>query len=237
MERLTVKTDLPQRRPSKNTSLSPSSAWSAVSKPFQSKPKLSSGVMSSWIDKQNEDAFAQNKRIFYVPGLSSTAKSTEATYTRMPTTNKWEFKGIPVVTVDTHMPPTGSELDLRTEMDFWETVVPDKSPQPKEGETPVVAEDSEVLFDANDEHKDVDDECADDAPTCLDELQIVSPRPLSPVQADDRAEPRCGQFESRMLFQPQLTPNPHISRTQSGRILISKAWSCCGIRPAKASEF
>jgi hypothetical protein len=131
MEGLTISTDLPQRRPSKTSTLTPSSAGSAVARPFQSRPKLSAGVMSCWVDKQNEVALAQNRKIFYAPGLTSMAKMQGVAYTELPSSDKWEFKEIPVLTVNTRMPFTGSELDLRTEMDFWDTVVPDKSPSRK----------------------------------------------------------------------------------------------------------
>ena len=233
MEGLTITTDLPPRRPSKTTSLTPASAWSAVSKPFQSKPKLSAGVMSSWVDKQNEEAFAQHKRIFYVPGLTSMAKTSEASYTQLPSSGKWSFKGIPVLTVNTDMPSTRSELDLRTELDFWETVVPDKSQRPKEAETPAISEQPEVLFDANDEPKE--EQGSDDGLTHTDELRTVSPRSLSPTEVDRSAEMGSTEAERQMVFQPQVTPNPHLPRTQSGRVLLSKAWTCCGLRSGRAS--
>ena len=235
MEGLTIRTDLP-RRPSKTTSLTPSSAWSAVSKAFPSKPKLFAGVMSSWVEKQNEEAFAQHKRIFYVPGLTSIAKSSEAVYTQLPSRGEWEFKGIPVLTVNTDMPPSGSELDLRTEMDFWETVVPDKSQRPKEAETPAIPEQPDVLFDANDEPKEDEEEGSDYGLTHINELHTVSPRPLSPFGAQKAAEMNQGMPQRQMVFQPQTTLNPHLLRTQSGRVLLSRAWTCCGLRSMKASE-
>jgi hypothetical protein len=235
MEGLTIRTDLP-RRPTKTSALTPSSAWSAVSKPFQSKPKLSAGVMSSWVEKQNEEAFAQHKRIFYVPGLTSMAKSSEAVYTQLPSSGKWKFKGIPVLTVDTVMPLTASELDLRTEMDFWETVVPDKSQRPKEAETPAVPERPDVIFDANDEPKEENEEGSDDGLTHTNELDTVSPRPLSPVMAPIASPTNHGVTGRQMVFQPQTTLNPRLSRTQSGRILLARAWTCCGLRPIRASE-
>ena len=234
MKGLTIATDLPQRRPSKTSALTPSSAWSVVSRPFHSRPKLSAGVMSSWVDKQNEAAVAQNRKIFYVPGLTSMAKTQGVAYTKLSSNGKWEFTEIPVLTVNTRMPVTGSELDLRIEMDFWDTVVPDKSPRPKEAETPAVAEQPEVLFDANDDVKDEED--SDDGLTHTNKLQAISPRPLSPAGADHIAGNTRSTVEDRMVFQPQLTTNPHLSRTQSGRVLLSRAWSCCGIRCQKASE-
>lgn len=233
MEGLTIRTDLPPRRLSKTTSLTPASAWSAVSKPFQSKPKLSTGVMSSWADKQNEAPFAQNKRIFYVPGLTSMAKTTEASYTQLPSSGKWSFKGIPVLTVNTDMPSTRSELDLRTELDFWETVVPDKSKRPKEAETPATLEQPEVLFDADDEPNG--EQGSDDGLAHTDELQTISPRCLSPSEIEKSAGIESSETERQMVFQPQVTPNPHLPRTQSGRVLLSKAWTCCGLRSGRAS--
>jgi hypothetical protein len=235
MEGLTIRTDLPQR-PSKTTSLTPSSAWSAMSKPFQNKPKLFVGVMSSWVEKQNEEALAQHKRIFYVPGSTSIAKSSEAVYTQLSSRGKWEFKGIPVLTVKTDMPPTGSELDLRTEMDFWETVVPDKSQGPKGAETPVVPEQPDVLFDANDEPKEDEEEGSESGFTHTNELHTVSIRPLSPIRAEEAAEMNHSMPQRQMVFQPQTTLNPHLSRTDSGRVLLSRAWTCCGLRSMKASQ-
>jgi hypothetical protein len=234
MEGLTVATDLPQRRPSKTSALTPSSAWSAVSRPFQSRPKLSTGVMSRWVDKENEAALAQNRKIFYVPGLTSMAKTQGLAYTKLSSSDKWEFKGIPILTVNTRMPFTGSELDLRTEIDFWDTVVPDKSPRPEVAETPAVAEQREVLFDANYDVKDEED--SDDGLTHTNELQAISPRPLSPAGADHNAGNTGSTVEDRMVFQPQLITNPHLSRTQPGRVLLSRACSCCGIGCQKASE-
>lgn len=241
MEGLTVTTDMPRRRPSKNTSLTPSSAWSAVSKPFQSKPKLSAGVMSSWVEKQNEEAFAQHKRIFYVPGLTSMARSSEASYAKLPSSGKWDFKGIPVLTVNTDMPPTGSELDLRTELDFWETVVPDKSRRPTEAETPALLEQPEILFDANDQPNEEEKEgeqekSSEDGLTRTNEPGTISLRPLSATGANGSAGTDCSVPERLMVFQPQTAPNLHLSRTQSGRILLSRAWCCCGLRPGKPSQ-
>jgi hypothetical protein len=139
--------------------------------------------MSCWVDKQNEVALAQNRKIFYAPGLTSMAKMQGVAYTELPSSDKWEFNGIPVLSVNTRIPFTGSELDLRTEMDFWDTVVPDKLPRPKEAETPAVAEQPEVLFDANDDAKE-EEESSNDGLTHKHELKTISPRPLSPAGAN-----------------------------------------------------
>ena len=163
------------------------------------------------------------------------AKSSKASYARLPSTEKWEFTGIPVLPVNTHMPPTGPELELRTEMDFWETAVHDKSPRPMDGGTHVAAEQREVLFDANDDAWDAE-EGAGNGLTQTKEPQAVSPRRFSPVGADHTAEASCDKLESRIWFQPQSTPDSYISRTQSGRILLSRAWPCCGIRSTQANE-
>lgn len=134
-------------------------------------------------------------------------------YTKLPSSDKWEFKGISVLTVKTHIPSTTSEVDLRTEMDFWDTCVPDKSPKAKTADTPAVAEQPEVLFDANDDHPK-DDEGSDDGLTHTDELQTLTSRPMSPISADHVAGD---------------------SRTQSGRVLLSRACSRRAIRSPEAS--
>lgn len=217
MEELMIRIELPWR-PSKNVSLTPSSAWIAVSKPFQSRPNLSAGVMSCWVEQQNGEVFSQHKRIFYVPGLTSRASSSEAKYTQLPNSGKWKFKGIPVLTVNTDMPPTVSELDLRTEMDFWETVVPDKSARPRETETPAAPEQPDVLFDANEEPKQEDEEGLDDGRTHTNEPDTVSPRPLSPAAAHPAGGINHSVTERQTVFQPQTTLNPHLSRAQFNAI-------------------